>query len=631
MAEPRAANAVHMAQNGLHWHNEQLLAAAKVNGMVKVLHTELFADPTSPFLITGGSADNANWYGRLRQYSPRLFIVVRMYHPKWWELNPEQYAEYTVRLLGRWVGHNYPEANLWADPYVGVVLANEQNIEQPDLAACSWFSIPGPTTAARVAASIDRYKRIAEWNTRAWDRIDQLVPERKALAVWSALAEGHDSKPDSPESEYQIPELRAAILRTDVLNAHPYSHKSARDNRPDNPGEANQYWGLLRPFRPAGYRDKLEPTKPHDIGGVVGLFPGMPFVFGECGTFAHDSPDAAAANLAAIQRLWQTAAATGRCLGGAVYIWHGGEDHRQNVIMHSPPMREGLAAMGPITAMVDWPTARPGRGYGGATMADGNKLATMLRERLGSRFVDVRSRYESNYGYADSNAMRYLAIHHSASGRETTLDAIEREHKGNGWAGIGYHAIVRLGMLYLVSSPDKERAHTYGRNREALGVCVTGNYAYGQLPADEDLAVLRSFVATLDEYYGHKKELVGHSQIALQGHGTACPGNALLTMLPTLRQGGNTDNTAALEAAIEAALEAEHTVRGLRFNPGASLWKAAGVPGGYLPSTNEIDIQVGGVTYIGQRYENGQQSRDRLYVYAPKANPGATYKFTRRG
>lgn len=87
---------------------------------------------------------------------------------------------------------------------------------------------------------------------------------------------------------------------------------------------------------------------------------------------------------------------------------------------------------------------------------------------------------------------------------------------------------------------------------------------------------------------------------------------------------------ATTEAAIEAALEAEHRVRGLRFNPTAGLWREAGVPSGYLPSTNEIDIDVAGTAYVGQRYENGQQARDRLYVYVPKAG-GAIRKFARRG
>lgn len=262
-----------------------------------------------------------------------------------------------------------------------------------------------------------------------------------------------------------------------------------------------------------------------------------------------------------------------------------------------------------------------------------SKVVALLRQRLGAKFVDARQRYQSNYPYADSASMRYIVVHHTATGRDTGLDTIETEHKARGWSGIGYHAIIRRGVLYLISSLDIERAHTFGRNRDGLGVCLTGNYAYGEVPQGEDVDLLREFIRAVDEGYGHRKEVVGHGQVAVAGHGTACPGNALLALLATIRSaaaGEGADGLAALEAAIEAALEAEHAVRGLRFNPAAGLWKAAGVPAGYLPSTNEIDIAVGQTPYVGQRYENGQEARDRLYVYTAKAG-GQVRKFARKG
>ncbi|MEO8084401.1 MAG: hypothetical protein ABI780_11305, partial [Ardenticatenales bacterium] len=309
------------------------------------------------------------------------------------------YAEHYHALLSRWHGHGYADRNVWQDPKVGIIPANEQNIERAlgTGAACSWWHAPGTyrdlhvtdalaksliaggmkfaeaaeavlareqTQADKEAWSVAEYKKIAAWNVAFWDRIDELEPNRKALAVWSAFAQGHDCRADAPESEYQIPEVAAAIRRCDVFNHHPYCHWN--DGAKDGPGEADQYWGLLRGHRPKGWRDTHQPGRPADPGGALAIFAGMPFVAGECGTFKHSDPAFAVANEAAIEALWRADAATGRGLGSAVYIWHGHDDHRANVIMHSPPFRDALRDSPLIATDVAWPTARPGHGFGGA-------------------------------------------------------------------------------------------------------------------------------------------------------------------------------------------------------------------------------------------------------------------------
>ncbi len=397
----RSANAIHQPQDGLHWHWEDMLAAAKSDGMVKCLHTELFVDDSPRFLRTGGSADNANWLGKLRQLHPKLFIVIRLYHPAWWTLDPRAYAEHYHALLSRWRGHGFADRNVWQDPFVGVVPANEQNIERAlgTGAACSWWNAPsdyrdravsekfahelmaGGMSSDRVAAtvagrpqilgdkvawSIAEYRKIAAWNVAFWDRIDELEPNRKALAVWSALAQGHDCRPDAPESEFQIPEVAAAIRRCDVFNHHPYARWGM--GAKDGPGEPDQFWGLLRGHRPKGWRDAREPGKPADPGGALALFGDMPYIAGECGTFKHSDPAWAERNMAAIDALWTADADTRRCLGSAVYIWHGHDDHRDNVIMHSPAFRNALRDSGRRAVEVAWPVARPGVGFGGAVV-----------------------------------------------------------------------------------------------------------------------------------------------------------------------------------------------------------------------------------------------------------------------
>lgn len=367
----RAMNAMHQPQDGLHWHWEDMFKAAKLgrehpaNGMLKVLHTELFVDDSPRFLLTGGSADNAHWLGKIREIAPDALVIIRLYHPAWWTLDPRAYAEHYHALLSRWHGHGFTDRNVWQDPKVGVVALNEPNIERAlgTGAACSWWNYPTPgaTQAEKVAWSVAEYKKIAAWSTAFWNRIDELEPNRKALAVWGAFAQGHDCRPDAPESEYQIPEVAAAIRRCDVFNHHPYAHWN--DGAKDGPGEPDQFWGLLRGHRPKGWRDTHQPGwLAADPGGALAIFADMPYIAGECGTFKHSDPAWAGQNEFAIEALWRADARTARCLGSAVYIWHGHDDHRQNVIMHSPPFRDALRDSPLIAADVPWPSARPGRG-----------------------------------------------------------------------------------------------------------------------------------------------------------------------------------------------------------------------------------------------------------------------------
>lgn len=400
----RAMNAIHQPQDGLHWHWESMFKAAKLgrefpaNGMVKCLHTELFVDDHRKYLPTGGSSDNANWLGKMRDLAPDALVIIRLYHPAWWTLDPRAYAEHYHALLSRWHGHGYADRNVWQDPKVGVVALNEPNIERAlgSGAACSWWNAPADyrdpaisekfahelaadgmkasKVAATVAAreqtqadkeawSIAEYKKIAAWSTAFWNRIDELEPNRRCLAVWGAFAQGHDCRADQPESEYAIPEVAAAIRRCDVFNHHPYCHWDG--GAKDGPGEQDQYWGLLRGHRPKGWRDRAQPGRPADPGGALAIFADMPYIAGECGTFKHSDPAYAARNEAAIEALWRADAATKRGLGSAVYIWHGHDDHRDNVVMHSPAFRDALRDSPLITGDVAWPVARPGRGAGG--------------------------------------------------------------------------------------------------------------------------------------------------------------------------------------------------------------------------------------------------------------------------
>lgn len=152
---------------------------------------------------------------------------------------------------------------------------------------------------------------------------------------------------------------------------------------------------------------------------------------------------------------------------------------------------------------------------------------------------DVRNEFQGGYT-ARRTSTRFLVIHHAADHYPQTngLDdvrAIKRWHtgtppNGNGWPGIGYHIVLAEETTggpiarYNVSDLSLQRAHVWGRNHEALGICCATDFGKAR-PAqkwiDALILVLRDLLARYPQ-----AQIVGHKDIALPGHGTACPGDA---------------------------------------------------------------------------------------------------------
>lgn len=155
---------------------------------------------------------------------------------------------------------------------------------------------------------------------------------------------------------------------------------------------------------------------------------------------------------------------------------------------------------------------------------------------------DVREEFQGGYTTKRSST-RYIVIHHAAalypqsSGIED-VRAVARYHtQTRGWPGIGYHITLAEetsgGPIarYDVSDLDLERAHVWGRNEEAIGVSCLTNFT--GLPAQKWINSLTETLAELVQRYP-KAQIVGHGEIALPGHGTACPGPRWLEWKPQL-------------------------------------------------------------------------------------------------
>ncbi|WP_406113938.1 LysM peptidoglycan-binding domain-containing protein [Kitasatospora purpeofusca] len=116
--------------------------------------------------------------------------------------------------------------------------------------------------------------------------------------------------------------------------------------------------------------------------------------------------------------------------------------------------------------------------------------------------------------------------------------AIESEHLGNGWSGIGYHFVVdQAGNIYEGRGWSYQGAHCPNHNRSGIGVQIA--IGGDQAPTD---AALRSARALYDEACartGRRLAMRGHRD----GFATECPGRRLYAWvqagMPAPGGGGN--------------------------------------------------------------------------------------------
>ena len=132
---------------------------------------------------------------------------------------------------------------------------------------------------------------------------------------------------------------------------------------------------------------------------------------------------------------------------------------------------------------------------------------------------------EKTYDWAQALTPRtktdMIVLHHAAA-TSCSADDIHRWHLHNGWAGIGYHYLVRKdGTIYRGRPEDTVGAHAYGANSHSIGVCFEGNY---QVEAEMPVAQLtagQALVADIKRRWGITK-VIGHKDVA--GSTTDCPG-----------------------------------------------------------------------------------------------------------
>jgi hypothetical protein len=205
----------------------------------------------------------------LRAASPHGVILVRMYQPKWSDLDPVTWADHCVseydRMRQAETGWSMRSLNCHITP------ANEMNLEVPEGGGSTY----------------EWYQRIALWLNRWLDRVGTQIP--KARLHFPAFAYGH-SDDDNTRGYCGMEVCRSAIERFGVLDVHPYWFEAS---------EVALDWRGARFIRS------------HN------LFPTMPIFLSEAGNFAVTRSTAPAEMVA----WFGTLAQYDYVIGGTPFIW----------------------------------------------------------------------------------------------------------------------------------------------------------------------------------------------------------------------------------------------------------------------------------------------------------------------
>ncbi len=164
---------------------------------------------------------------------------------------------------------------------------------------------------------------------------------------------------------------------------------------------------------------------------------------------------------------------------------------------------------------------------------------------------------------AENRLVAKFVIHHTAENLEREqnrtpaelMRAIYSYHTlTRGWGDIGYNFVIdRAGNVYEGRAGYERNqripvgAHVSYRNIGTVGIALMGNFQE-EKPTEAQLNVLALLIADLSEQIGSDPlgesefwgkitpNILGHRDLAVRGHGTACPGKNMIDKLPDLRK-----------------------------------------------------------------------------------------------
>lgn len=121
-----------------------------------------------------------------------------------------------------------------------------------------------------------------------------------------------------------------------------------------------------------------------------------------------------------------------------------------------------------------------------------------------------------------------IVIHHTGSVEDTDVSAaqIHQWHLNQGWAGIGYHFVIRKdGTIERGRPEDTIGAHAFGENYHSIGIQLSGDFNTGKPTFNqiESTAILIAYLCGKYSIECNREHIVGHCDLM----STDCPGNHL--------------------------------------------------------------------------------------------------------
>ena len=142
--------------------------------------------------------------------------------------------------------------------------------------------------------------------------------------------------------------------------------------------------------------------------------------------------------------------------------------------------------------------------------------------------------------YEERSSTEVIVIHHAGfpdGDKDSSAEDIHKFHREvNGWAGIGYHYVIRKdGTIEQGRKPLAVGAHAYQHNKNSVGICVAGNFNLAK-PNREQMDSLKLLTAWLCQKYKlnpmGRGVIVGHRNL----NDTSCPGDNLYKKLDEIRR-----------------------------------------------------------------------------------------------
>ncbi len=143
--------------------------------------------------------------------------------------------------------------------------------------------------------------------------------------------------------------------------------------------------------------------------------------------------------------------------------------------------------------------------------------------------------YFPSEGLTPREGTDFIVLHHTGGvpGEDPAVTDLDAAHRGLGWAGVGYHYLIRKNGAVEAGRPSLAMgAHAEGANARSLGVALCGNFC-GEDPTPVQLESAAMLLAVLAAAFGLPPDsghVLGHRDL----DATACPGDALYARLPEL-------------------------------------------------------------------------------------------------